>query len=471
MFRRPLRRRSRRAFWPILSRVFYINPQKQYMLIVISAIAMATLVFSGLLLFRQSDHGDLMTRGKWLMRQGKVALAVKDFESLVRQYPKSYDGHLELGKAYMAIDESEKAAKEFQYASLLRAKNLKESGAHVAISRMMVAQGNYQDAEKQLFQAYKARPENRKDKELLSALTDLYEEWGDFYMAKSPPDVVNAFPKYVAALRYVRDFEDQRPLEDKLHSTAEHLADHYSNLKEYDQAIAVLKTSLKHGMRPNTLVSIAALYEKRADLDKAIYWYRKAYEQDPKIISIKLSTILVQKGRELNELHRPDEAQKYFEEAAHINETVKLPLDTLYPVGASNVQLTYQINPSTVDMQPTAKFNINNDSSYPIQYLRVKAFFLTGEKDQDEKLGDAMQVIATDKNPLAPKGEPRGTRPVEMQPGVTIPLEDLDAGKLRLKVMVTYSDDTNAKWVEIKNAEITIPEAAKMNADKPKPTT
>src|SRR5271155_2458947 len=119
MFRQTKRRRSRRGLWPLISRVFYIDPSKQYLVIIISAIAMATMAFSWILLFRQSDQGDIMTRGRWLMKQGKAALAVKEFEQLVHINWGSYNGHLELGKAYMSVNEPEKAAKEFRIASHL----------------------------------------------------------------------------------------------------------------------------------------------------------------------------------------------------------------------------------------------------------------------------------------------------------------------------------------------------------------
>lgn len=459
MFRRQIRRRYKRGIWPLLARVFYINPQKQYMLIVVSAIAMATLIFSGLLLFRQSDHGDMMTRGKWLMKQGKVALAVQEFQDLVRTHRTSYEGHLELGKAYMEIGELEKAAKEFRTASRLRSKNLKESGAHVAISRMLIAQGQYQDAEKQLFQAYNAQKKNKKDPELLIALVDLYDDWGDYHLEAEPPHYEQAFLKFSAALRFVKTYSRQKALEEKLVHTATRLADIYDNNKEYDKAVAVLKRALQYQYSSDNLIALAAMYEQKEDLDKAIYWYKKAYEVDPKVISLKLSSMLLKKGRELNDAHLPQEAEKYFAEAKKINETVKLPLDTLYPVEAEELELTYKVNSDSFNIMPTVKFNLKNDGNYPINFLAVRVFFLTG----DEKLADAQKLVASVQDPLGGKGEPRGIRRVQLQPVSTIPLEDLEQGKLRVKVMVTYSNETDGKWFDIKNAEIAVPEAPTVN--------
>ncbi len=459
MFRSPmLRRRSRRTFWPFLSRFFYINPEKQYMIIVISAIAMATFVFSGILLFRQSDQGDLMTRGRWLMKQGKAALAVKEFEALVHQYANSYDGHLELGKAYMQINEPDKAAREFRVASRLKSGNLKDSGAHVAISRMMIAQGKYEDAERQLFQAYNAKQQNRRDPELLSAMADLYEAWGDSYAEGSRPDYEQAFIKYSAGLRYVNNYAQQTPLQDKLLSVGDRLANALTNNKEYDKAIAVLKRTLHYKPTADTLIEIASLYEQKGDLDRAIYWDRKAYEMDPRIISLELSNLLLRKGKELNEAHQPDTAEKFFVEAQKINETIKLPLETLYPVTATDIDLVYKVNPTSFDLSPTIKFNIRNAGNYPVNYLVVKAFFLTG----DEKLGEAQRVIATAQDPLAPQTDPRGVKSLELSPVGTIQLEDLEKGKLRVKLMVNYTDDPQGKWSDIKTVEMDIPEAQKI---------
>lgn len=423
---------------------------------IVSAVVLSALIFSGILLFRQSDHGDMMTRGKWLMKQGKVAFAVEEFERLVHIHKKSYEGHLELGKAYMEINETGKAAKHFRIASLLKARNLKESGAHVAISRLMIAQGKYEDARKQLFQAYNARPQNRKDPELLSALVDLYEDWGDAYMAENPPNAEAAFLKYSTSMKYVKKYDEQTGLQQKLLQSADRLADYYSNSKQYDKAIAVLKRTLHYEMRSDTLIAIAALYEQMEDLDKAIVWYRKAYERDPQVINLKLSSILVKKARELNEQHRPDEAGEYFAEAKKINETVKLPMNTLYPVNIANLELKYTVNGATFDMMPVANVTLQNGGNYPIQYLALRAFFLTGE---DEKLAATQKVIATARDPLAANGEPKGNRYIEIKPSTSIPLEDLENGKLRLKLMVSYTDKPNSDWYEVKNAEIVIREA------------
>lgn len=466
MFKRKMRRRYKRGLWHLISKAFYINPQKQYLLIVISAIAMAALAFSGLLLFRQSDHGDMLTRGKWLMKQGKVALAINEFEELVRQHKSSDEGHLELGKAYMAAGENEKAAREFRKASLLRSKNLHESGAHIAISRMMIAQGKYQDAQKQLFQAYNARPENRDDPELLSAMVDLYEDWGDSYLETEPPDYERAFLKFSSAMRYVKTYEQQKRVQDKLVSAATRLADVYDNNKEYDKAIAVLKRATRYQQTADNLQAIAAMYEQKEELDKAIYWYQKAYEVDPKVISLKLSSMLIRKAHELNEAHRPKEAEAYFARAKKINEMVKLPLDKLYPVEASNIELSYKINSDSFNLSPSIRFRITNIGAYPIDFLNTRVFFMTGE----EKLAEAQQIIASSQNPLASRGNPKEDRMIKLESAVSVPLEDLEEGKLRARLMVSYTRETESraenKWFEIKNVEVAVPEAQTGNGTK-----
>lgn len=456
MFRFPIRHRSRRGLWPVLSRVFYLAPQKQYMLIVGSAIGMATLVFSGLLLFRQADHTDLMTRGKWLMRQGKAAKAIQSFEQLVRQYNDSYEGHLELGKAYMVIEEDEKAAKEFRMASRLRAGNLRDSGAHVALSRMMIAQGKYVDAERQLLQAYKADPKNRRDPELLMALVDLYSDWGDHYLEQSPPKYEQAFIKYSRGLRFVKSDAQQKPLEEKLVESVSFLSDQYENDKEYDKAIAVLKRAAQFKYDPDLLVKIAALYENKGDLDKAIAWNREAYKMAPQIISLKLSSLLIRKGRELNEAHQPQKAETFFQEARKVNETVRLPLDTLYPIKASRVEVAYQINPSALTMTPTVNFTLANGGSHPLNRLRVRAEFL-GKGDR--KLSEAEELVASSTRPLPPSTTEKGGRTVRLEANGSISLSDLPGDKLKIRISITYEDTMDAKWHEIKNAELTINEA------------
>jgi len=358
------RRRSRtNPLWPFLSRVFYLDPQKQYILIILSAVAMATLVFSGLLLFRQSDHGDMMTRGEWLMKQGKVALAAREFEQVVRRYRNSYEAHLALGKAYMEIDEPQKAAKEFKVASLLKVGNPRESGAHIAISRLMIAEGKYEDAERELVKAYRARPQNKKDPELQAAMVDLYEDWGDWYLEQTPANYEEAFLKFSTGLRFVKSDQAQLSLKDKLVSSAKLLSDVYDNNKDYDKAIAVMKRALHYQYTADNMAAISAFFEEKADVDSAIVWSRKAYELDPKRISLNLSQLLIKKGRELNEAHLPKKAEAYFAEAQKVNDTVKTPLNELYPLKTSGVKLSYSFQENAVALVPSVQFRVDNAGS------------------------------------------------------------------------------------------------------------
>ncbi len=457
MMRRPYRRRSRRGLWPLINRLVYIHPQKQYILMMSSAILMAALIFSGILLFRQSDQGDLMRRGQWLMKQGKVALAAGQFERLVHLNPKSYRGHLALGNAYMEINEPEKAAREFRIASQLRAGNLRESGAHVAISRLMIVQGKYQDAEKQLQQAYQAQEKNRKDPDLLAAMVELYETWGDSFLDSKPPNYEQAFLKYANALRYVKSVDEQQPVEQKLVKAASFLSDQYVSNKQFDKAIAVLRYALHFENTADNNVAIAWVYEQKDDLDNAIIWYRKAYQLDPKGISLKLASMLVRKGRELMDAHQPKDAERYFGEAQTINETVKLPSDALFPVKANDLVLSYTVNPVSFDLVPQVEFSIANGGSYPINYLTVRVLFLTG----DEKLADLQQIAATRSDPLGARGEFKGSKALEFKAPTSIPLEDLEHGKLKVKIMVSYqpANSASTRWFDVTTSEIAVPEA------------
>ena len=447
-----------RTVWFYLTRVFYVNVEQQYVLIMVSGIVLLVLVMSGALMYKQVDPTDLSTRGKWYLKQGKAALAVQTFESLVRQRPYSYTAHLQLGNAYLETDQKEEAFKEFRTASKLRGGNPKETGAHVAIARMLISEHQYEDAQKQLFQALRAQPENRHDHDLQLAISMLYIDWANHLMREvTPPDYENAYRKLYWGLKLVTYKELQRPLIPLFSDCAERLSDRYSSEKRYDLAINVLKRALNYDNNPDKMMAIGAIYEQKADLDQAILWDRKLYDLEEERVRVKLATMLVQKGTELAQNHQLNKAKAYLEEAKTLSGSVEMPANILYPVDVSKVNFDYTWNERTHELTPKAVVSIRNMGQKPIKALAMRVVY---NSVGNPVLSIDAPVVHSPRRPLLPPDQAEPARLVTLPADKPIPLKSLNSSELELEISVCYDNpnDKAANWIPIKTESVVIKE-------------
>jgi len=406
---------------------------------VVSAIALAGFVFSGFLLFRFTDEEDLLNRGKVQLMEGKVAWAAKTFQTLITHHRDSYEGHLLLGQAYLQLDERRKAEQEFELAASLKNK----SGDHapeIAMSKVAMAQGDFPRAEAILYKAWKR---NRADKNVKQALFELYEQWGNTLSEAEPKDYVMIVQKYRTSLSYVSSYQAQQAVEEKLIDAIRAYTDKLIAMKDYDTAIQQLKVSLIIKYLPDTLVQIADTYAHMNRLDDAIDWYRKAFEANPEVVGLRLTTVLVQKGQQLMNEKKPDEAKKYFAEADQISQQAKVSLDNLYPVSVSSVKIDSDFDEATGQFEPTVKLKLTNDSNRDLNFLAVKTEFLSG----NDTLAESQEQVATPDKPF-PMRASRGssTISVKLKPETQLNIHALQGGKLTVKISISYRDGNDTVW-------------------------
>jgi len=429
------RRRQRQIFLGN----FYLNPNVQYLTTVVSAIALAGFVFSGFLLFRFTDEEDLLNRGKVQLMEGKVAWAAKTFQTLITHHRDSYEGHLLLGQAYLQLDQRRKAEQEFELAASLKNK----AGDHapeIAMSKVAMAQGDFPRAEAILYKAWKR---NRADKNVKQALFELYEQWGNTLSEAEPKDYVMIVQKYRTSLSYVNNYQAQQNVEDKLIDAIRAYTDKLIAMRDYDTAIQQLKVSLIIKYLPDTLVQIADTYAHMNRLDDAIDWYRKAFEANPEVVGLRLTTVLVQKGQQLMNEKKPDEAKKYFAEADQISQQAKVSLDNLYPVTISSVKVDSDFDEATGQFEPTVKLKLTNDSNRDLNFLAVKTEFISG----NDTLAESQEQVATPDKPFPMKAS-RGnsTISVSLKPENQLSIHALQGGKLTVKISIAYRDGNEAVW-------------------------
>ncbi len=437
MKRHKKRPRNRNAFVG----AFYRNPAIQYATTVVSAIALAGFIFSGILLFRYADTADLISQGQRQMSEGKVALAARTFQILVNRHPESYEGHLLLGKAYLELDERRKAEQEFKIASSLktRGRGITGEGAEIAMSKLAIAQKDFNKAEDLLIKAYKKSP---RDEELQEALFELYETWGDTLSEEPNKDYNEIIKKYEKSLRYVDEYRLEEMVKEKLMGIIAVYTDELRVQKDHKKIIRLLSKSLKYQYLPDSMIQIAESYEKLNQLDDAIDWYRKAFDANPSVVSIRLTDVLVKRGRQLLDEKKPEEAQKYFDEADQISKLANIPLDTLYPVKATEVHMASVIDGETGEFEPKVNVKFVNEADRPLNFLLAKAVFLSG----DEEVAVITETVATPEEPLGVKGSKAATRTLTLKPENKLNIHQLKKPQLQVRISVAYSEGPNQAW-------------------------
>ncbi|MEB3288219.1 MAG: hypothetical protein VKJ04_12055 [Vampirovibrionales bacterium] len=465
------RRRSSRRSSLLGKLSSYFNPSVQYGVTIISAIALAGFLFSGYLLFQYADSEDLLARGRRQVEQGKVALGAKTLQMLVYKYPTSYEGHLLLGKAYLELDERKKAEQEFRMAaSLKNDKNMEDSGADIAMSKIAVAKKDFDKAQDLLLTAMaKAKkglgPNNvaKSDEQyrdimaLRQALFELYDAWGDDLMAEEAesedkklyPDMI---AKYERALRYANDYRNEDGVKEKLIEAYTFYAAYLSDHKKDDQAITLMKKSLRYRYLPETLIELASAYERTGNLDEAIVWYRKAFDANPSTISIRLTSVLMKKGRLLLEDKKQEEADRYFEEADQISKRANLPLDQLYPVKISEMQVVSNVDAETGEFMPKVKLRFENSGERSINFLITKVELVSG----DEEITQMTQVIASPDKPMLSKNDfeeggklkkdAKTWSSITLMPKEKLNVHMFKRGQYKVVVSTAYNEGPEQTW-------------------------
>jgi tetratricopeptide (TPR) repeat protein len=454
------RRRRQRKFF--LGN-FYLNPSVQYLTTVVSAIALAGFVFSGFLLFRFTDEEDLINRGKMQLMEGKVAWAAKTFQTLVNHHRDSYEGHLLLGQAYLQLDERIKAEQEFELAASLKNKSGSDNAPEIAMSKVAMAQGDFIKAEKILQQAWNR---NRKDERVRQALFELYEQWGNTLAEAEPKDYATLIQKYQISLRYVNDYQAQQNVEEKLIDAIRTYTERLISMRDYPNAIQQLKVSLRFKYLPETLVQIAEAYGRMGKLDDSIDWYRRAFEVNPNVVGLRLTNVLTQKGQQLLDARKPDEAKQYFDEADKISQQAKVPLDELYPVSVSSVKIKNDMDEATGEFEPQVEVKLSNDSTRPLNFLAVKAEFISG----DNVLSTSTEKVAGPDNPLSTKDKKSSSATsVTLKPDARLNIHALQGGKMTVKISIAYRDGNDAIWKLKSIQEAVVRSSAPAESTEPKP--
>lgn len=279
------RRRVGRPSWLSMGLAQLINriPFGQNGIIVAGAILLSVVLFSGWLLYRQYDQTDLMSKGDWLMRQGKAAQAVRYYENLVSSHRTNYDANIALGKAYLEIDEAAKAARTFERAAKLADKNGNKLYSDLAVAQYLIAQGYFEPANERLVKTYKrlSKEERKNNQNLRSTMLLLYQNWGNYLFETDTQENVEISVKlFTRALLFCSNMDDKARIQSKLSLAFEKALSIYDVNNQSAKALKMAESVVKVDKSLNTLLLVAQLHQKAGQTQEALKYYQLAYKID-----------------------------------------------------------------------------------------------------------------------------------------------------------------------------------------------
>lgn len=431
----------------------------QTLLTIVIAIVFSGLVFTGVLVFKDTDETDILARGNRFMVEGKIAKAIDQYNDLIQRYPKSYDGHIALGKAYLALKQPEKAEKFFKLAATLPRGANEKVAVHLAQAQLYLSQQSFEEGAQLLSNSLADMPEkkatdsdpnsemSKKRQDLVIAFIELHEQWADHL--EQLENYEAAQEKLKAALEKVNDYATEKRLKQELIHNANLWSGQLLAQQQNEQAVDVLKQALRYEYEAATLIKIADIYKKGGDFDNAIVWYRKAYDAEPEQISLALSDLLISRGKQLLKNGKRADADAYFEEADKLLGSDTTAPHLKYPITVTGFSVSPGLDRSNNSLQPSCKATLQNASHRSLPYLKVKAAFW----DNDTLLGESEILPVTTDTPLEPEGLPSSKRTVSLKSPNPIHIGELNSSSVTIKLSVGYKEPHQAILWDLKSVQ------------------
>ena len=410
----------------------------------------------------------MLAKGEMYQKTGRTALALKIFQKATEDYPASYEAHLLLGNVYREVDQPDKAREEFDKAVELSGNSKDKFNAQIAMSTMLLADGNFEKAETLLLSVEDPKPDKVKEK-----LAELYVQWGDKKFAENNRQ--EAIDKYELAFKNYDsvDVEAQQIVEEKVIKTYMDIANYYLTNKKIDQAVSTLNQSIDFVDNPSAHIKLAELFKKQNKRDESIAEYEKAYNLDTTgTAALYLGELLVEKGVELAKDNQMDKAKECFEKAQETNPSIIIPAEILYSISIEDIKVSVTPNTVADKLFPKVSFVVKNQGKDNIDFLKVQAVFL----DQGEILSRTEETVIKKNNPLPAKSK---SNTVSMTSPVGV--EGLKKPHiLQAKIYLVYGENSDWKFArtitltkqkDIFTVKKTAPASSDNTAKKPALTT
>ena len=319
--------------------------------------------------------------------KGKLAIAIEDYNKIVRLYPSSYDAHVKLGTAYQQVNEIEKA--KLEYYRAIKLGSLVRYDAYFGMANLYASQNEYDLAEDVLMSI--------KDiplKEVANNIGDFYYNWGAKLSGKDPFESIR---KYTTALGYYKKANSKniKNADKALEVTYKEIADKYIINNNVTEAIRILKLSLEACNNATAHYRLAQIYENK-NIDSSISEFEKAYKLNPKIgPNYEYIQLLVNKGNILKSKGNEAAASFYFEKAKSLDNSIYIPFvaDKNVLVNLISTRFVQDSNKSSI---PGVSFKVMNANKENINFMKVKVVFSSDNRNFSE----VEKLVCTPETPL-----------------------------------------------------------------------
>ena len=431
------RRKTRQRAW-------WKEVKWQMIGIVVIAVLLSGLVFSGVLLLDSSNSQDHLHQAKQFMEEGKVAWAAKDLEALIEEHPDLYEAWIYLGQCYLELNELDKAENAFESAMAIRTKhkgfqyNTQDVLTLLAESKLLRLQHRYKEAENLLIKAYEKHPANI---DLKHALWDVYYQWGLWLLNQNTDplkalEVLENAQSFVTRYRY--DIKLQEAIEEAVNRQ-------YLHLQETGASLKARRVFLKHALSKHySHVVLANLAQVEADdhhTQASLLYLKQAYTLMPHLYALRYSQSLEDNLKlAITEGHQR-RARALMASLERIQHQIKEHKNQLpYAVTASIASLALKaLNPKTGEWSPNISVRLQNRGSSEIPFTKVKLRLFSGKHTLDLHYESL-------KTPLSASKSVGSTQIIHLSDEHHYMVQRLTEGRLSLEVFIAFDESKEAQW-------------------------
>jgi tetratricopeptide (TPR) repeat protein len=345
-------------------------------LVIIGLIGLAAFTF--LVLMKVPDDARLQQRGEHELANAQYAFAVQTLTQASVLRPKDPKLMLELARAYVGIDQVDKAWDCVKRAQSLGAGVITEPTLASDLANYYRRRGKYTKAIDLLRPLAQAGVPGKK-----AELADLDAAWGDDLLSEGK---VEQSLKCWEEVRNLREGSRYAEAEARLSTIYQKLANTLSSNKDDDAALAYLTKLNNIAQNARNYEMAADIYERQGKLDLAIEQLRKASNMAGKNSSVnqKLGSLLSRRGKELLDEGNADAGYGYLQQAKDLNPENSVPVVTL-----RSVAISYDS-----DHQPRITGEVWNPTDKAISSLEFKVELFSNADSKslfqkDQKLVDA----------------------------------------------------------------------------------
>jgi len=274
-------------------------------------------------LTKSPDDQRLLKQGRQQLAIGQYAFAVETLNKAVALRPNDSKAYLALARAYVGIDQVDKAWQCVSRAQQLGAGVVAEPELASDLANYYRQRGRYDKAIDLLRPLAQAHILGKK-----AELADLDALWGDEALRSGQIDLALRCWEEVKELREGSRFSEA---DSRLSTIYQKLADGAAAKNDDPKALAYLSKLNFIAQNPRNYLLAAGIYEREDKLDLAIEQIRKAVSLDPRnqVLSRQLSTLLTRRGKELMDAGNNEAGYAYLQQAKSFDATNQLPAVTL----------------------------------------------------------------------------------------------------------------------------------------------